>query len=56
VTTSHVSAVDWRTETLDTIAAVLPMDRRDMLTGILTDGDVEALRHLINDGIWRGGV
>ncbi|GEM_PF-6384915 len=32
-----------RLEALDTIAAVPLMDRRDMLTGILTDGDVETL-------------
>lgn len=36
---------------LDTIAAVLPMNRRDMLAGILTDEDVETLRHLVNEGM-----
>lgn len=40
-----------RAETLDTIAAVLPMNRRDMLAGILTDEDVETLRHLVNEGM-----
>lgn len=51
MTTSPVSAVERRAETLDTIAAVLPMNRRDMLAGILTDEDVETLRHLVNEGM-----
>ncbi len=45
------SAIEQRAETLDTIAAVLPMNRRDMLAGILTDQDVETLRHLVNEGM-----
>jgi len=45
------SAVERRAETLDTIAAVLPMNRRDMLTDVLTDEDVETLRHLVNEGM-----
>ncbi|MCL7999772.1 tyrosine-type recombinase/integrase [Brucella sp. 21LCYQ03] len=45
------SAVERRAETLDTIAAILPMNRRDMLAGILTDEDVETLRHLVNEGM-----
>ena len=36
---------------LDTIAAVLPMNRRDMLAEILTDQDVETLRHLVKEGM-----
>jgi integrase len=40
-----------RTAALDTIAAVLPMNRRDRLAGILTDDDVETLRHLVNEGM-----
>jgi len=51
VTTSSVTAVERRAETLDTIAAVLPMNRRDLLAGILTDEDVETLRHLVNEGM-----
>ncbi|MEJ5902622.1 site-specific integrase [Ochrobactrum teleogrylli] len=43
--------VQSRAEQLDTIAAVLPMNRRDMLAGILTDEDVETLRHLVNEGM-----
>jgi len=45
------SAVERRAETLDTIAAVLPMNRRDILADILTDEDVETLRHLVNEGM-----
>lgn len=41
----------WRTETLDTIAAVLPLERRDELAELLTDQDVETLRHLVNEGM-----
>ncbi|CZT37280.1 site-specific integrase [Rhizobium sp. 9140] len=40
-----------RAEELDTIAAVLPLDRRDELADLLTDQDVETLRHLINEGM-----
>ncbi|WP_320188443.1 tyrosine-type recombinase/integrase (plasmid) [Agrobacterium rosae] len=40
-----------RTETLDTIAAVLPIERRDELAELLTDQDVETLRHLVNEGM-----
>ena len=44
-------AVARRAEALDTIAAVLPIDRRDKLAEILTDQDVETLRHLVNEGM-----
>ncbi|MDO6966643.1 tyrosine-type recombinase/integrase [Rhizobium alvei] len=40
-----------RAEQLDTIAAVLPIERRDALAGLLTDQDVETLRHLVNQGM-----
>lgn len=43
--------IEWRAEQLDTIAAILPMTRRDMLTKILTDADIETLRHLVNEGM-----
>ncbi len=43
--------VDRRAEELDTIAAVLPMERRDELAELLTDQDVETLRHLVNEGM-----
>ncbi|MBB6181824.1 tyrosine-type recombinase/integrase [Pseudorhizobium flavum] len=45
------NAVDRRVESLDTIAAVLPMERRDELAELLTDQDVETLRHLVNQGM-----
>ena len=40
-----------RVEELDTIASVLPMERRDELAELLTDHDVETLRHLVNQGM-----
>lgn len=46
-----MSAVDRRAQELDTIAAVLPMERRDELAELLTDQDVETLRHLVNEGM-----
>ncbi|WP_137132622.1 site-specific integrase [Rhizobium sp. FY34] len=44
-------AVHRRGEQLDTIASVLPIDRRDKLAEILTDQDVGTLRHLVNQGM-----
>jgi integrase len=44
-------AIARRAEALDTIAAVLPIDRRDKLAELLTDADVETLRHLVNAGM-----
>jgi hypothetical protein len=46
-----MNAVDRRAHELDTIAAVLPMDRRNELAELLTDQDVETLRHLVNEGM-----
>jgi hypothetical protein len=43
--------VDRRAAELDTIAAVLPIERRDELAELLTDHDVETLRHLVNQGM-----
>jgi hypothetical protein len=51
ITDSDQSATILRAEALDTIAAVLPMNRRDRLAEILTDQDVETLRHLVNEGM-----
>ncbi|SCB46944.1 site-specific integrase [Rhizobium multihospitium] len=45
------SAVERRAEELDTIASVMPMERRDELAELLTDQDVETLRHLVNQGM-----
>ncbi|PKA42343.1 integrase [Rhizobium sullae] len=46
-----MSAVDRRAEQLDTIAAVLLTDRRDKLAELLTDQDIETLKHLVNQGM-----
>lgn len=48
---ASLSSVDHRAAELDTIAAVLPIDRRDELAELLTDQDVETLRHLVNEGM-----
>ncbi len=45
------SSLDRRVAALDTIASVLPMGRRDALADLLTDQDVETLRHLVNQGM-----
>ncbi len=45
------SAVERRSEELDTIASVLPLERRDELAELLTDQDIETLRHLVNQGM-----
>lgn len=45
-----------RTEQLDTLAAILPMDRRDRLAELLTDQDVETLRHLAKHGIGENSL
>ncbi|MBB4509536.1 site-specific integrase [Rhizobium leguminosarum] len=48
---THSASVTSRAEALDTIAAVLPIERRDKLAELLTDQDVETLRHLVNAGM-----
>ncbi|MBY5725211.1 site-specific integrase [Rhizobium leguminosarum] len=48
---TSLTAVERRAEELDTIAAVLPLERRDELPELLTDQDVETLRHLVNQGM-----
>ncbi|WP_420028869.1 site-specific integrase [Metarhizobium album] len=48
---SQKSPVDRRAEELDTIAAVLPMERRDELAELLTDQDIQTLKHLVNEGM-----
>lgn len=37
-------------EALDSIAAVLPMNLREMLAEVLTDQNVQTLRHMVNEG------
>ncbi len=51
VSLSTNELVSRRVQELDTIAAVLPMERRDELAELLTDQDVETLRHLVNEGM-----
>ena len=36
---------------LDALSAILPMDRRDRLAELLTDDDVETLKHLAREGM-----
>lgn len=51
MTTAGSDPVDRRAHELDTIAAVLPLERRDELAELLTDQDVATLRHLVNEGM-----
>jgi integrase len=51
MTSAGSDPVDRRAHELDTIAAVLPLERRDELAELLTDQDVETLRHLVNQGM-----
>lgn len=44
-------AVLKRSEQLDALDAILPFERRDQLAAILTDDDVETLKHLASEGI-----
>ncbi|MBM7329843.1 site-specific integrase [Agrobacterium sp. S2] len=46
-----LSTVEHRAVELDTIASVLPIERRDELAELLTDQDVETLKHLVNQGM-----
>lgn len=46
-----LSGVERRAVELDTIASVLPIERRDELAELLTDQDVETLKHLVNQGM-----
>ncbi|NGO55459.1 site-specific integrase [Allomesorhizobium camelthorni] len=45
-----------RAEALDALDSVLPFDRRDFLAGLLTDDDVETLRHLAKEGIGENSL
>lgn len=44
-------AIIKRSEQLDALDAILPFDRRDRLAAILTDDDVETLKHLASEGM-----
>ncbi|MDR6820190.1 hypothetical protein J2X76_005387 [Neorhizobium sp. 2083] len=48
---ASLSGVERRAVELDTIASVLPIDRRDELAELLADRDIETLRHLVNQGM-----
>jgi site-specific recombinase XerD len=41
---------------LDALAGILPMERRDRLATILTDDDVETLRHLAREGMGENSL
>jgi integrase len=41
---------------LDALAAILPMDRRDRLAELLTDDDVETLKHLAREGMGENSL
>jgi hypothetical protein len=41
---------------LDALAAILPIDRRDRLAQILTDGDVATLKHLAREGMGENSL
>ena len=41
---------------LDTLSAILPMDRRDRLAQILTDDDVATLKHLAREGMGENSL
>ena len=41
---------------LDALASILPMDRRDALAKILTDDDVETLKHLAKEGMGENSL
>ncbi len=45
-----------RAEALDALDAVLPFDRREFLAEILTDDDVETLRHLAKEGMGENSL
>jgi len=48
---ASLTGVERRAVELDTIASVLPIDRRDELAELLTDHDIETLRHLVDEGM-----
>jgi len=52
---TSLTAVERRAEGLATIAAVLPIERRDELAELLADRDVETLRHLVSQGVAATG-
>lgn len=45
-----------RSLNLDTLSAILPMDRRDRLAQLLTDDDVATLKHLAREGMGENSL
>ena len=41
---------------LETLSAILPMERRDRLAELLTDDDVETLKHLAREGMGENSL
>ena len=52
----HRDAETRRALQLDSLAAILPMDRRDRLAELLTDDDVETLEHLAREGLGENSL
>ncbi len=50
-TSRHIDPETRRALQLDALAAILPADRRDRLAQLLTDDDVETLKHLAREGM-----
>ncbi|RWQ31936.1 MAG: integrase, partial [Mesorhizobium sp.] len=50
------SSVLVRAEGLDALESVLPFDRREFLAGLLTDDDIETLRHLAKEGMGENSL
>jgi hypothetical protein len=48
---SDSQAIHRRAEQLDALDAIRPFDRRDQLAALLTDDDVETLKHLASEGM-----
>ncbi|MDG4890005.1 MULTISPECIES: site-specific integrase [unclassified Mesorhizobium] len=55
-TISSAADVLRRAEALDALDAVLPFDRREFLAELLSDDDVETLRHLAREGIGENSM
>lgn len=47
----HSDSATRRALQLDALSAILPMERRDRLAELLTDDDVETLKHLAREGM-----
>jgi len=52
----HLDPATRRALQLDALAAILPKDRRDRLAELLTDDDVETLKHLAREGMGENSL